>query len=514
MNQLDRPDYHSAAYEQMRKYWQPVIDVLDGTIGIREKHEYLPRFPKEPDDDYNYRVSTGVKFPATEKTLDGLVGLIFRRPPQLGADVPAAMQIDLENCDLMGSHWQVFSKELLREAISGGTSIILVDKSQPAETRRAELGARPYFAMYRVNQVINWRETLIDNARTLEQITFEEITQEPSGQYGEEQVVRYRTFMLTPDIDEEGNGSGKLIVRWQLKRKIEGDKDEDTQFILEAEGSLDARIDRIPLGIIIGGERKGLIESRSKLTELALLEICHYQKRTDYDLALHINNIPILWTAGRKESTAIQVIGHSVMIDVDQGGQVNYAEPTGASIGALQINLEDLKAEAAAIGISFLLEKPQPEATATASIIDEAHEASDLATIARRLKDGLETALNFWAQYEGFETGGTVDIGDVAALMISVDEIRLYREMYENDEIDLDTLWSILIRAGKLPHDFDREQVRKQLTRERLDDVIKKVQELQMSKKKARTLLGESEEEVTADMAVAAEEDNIPTTEL
>src|SRR5262249_42672943 len=108
----------------MEEAWKTICDVSGGTLHLRKKGpEYLPIEPAENrTQDYPIRLSRAIFFSAFERTLHGLVGMVFRKEPKFSKDVPEIIRGReetedqskregwAENIDLQGNHWTVFAK--------------------------------------------------------------------------------------------------------------------------------------------------------------------------------------------------------------------------------------------------------------------------------------------------------------------------------------------------------------------------------------------------------------------
>jgi len=66
-----------------------MADTVAGTLRLREcGPEYLPPEPAEKDEHYKYRRLRSIFFNAVDRTLNGLVGMVFRNDPKLADNVP------------------------------------------------------------------------------------------------------------------------------------------------------------------------------------------------------------------------------------------------------------------------------------------------------------------------------------------------------------------------------------------------------------------------------------------
>jgi hypothetical protein len=89
----NKPAYKCAAHQKMELGWKIVRDVSEGTLHLREsKSEYLPPEPAEDFRDFGTRLSRAIFFNAFERTLHGLVGMVFRKEPKLSKDVPEVIR--------------------------------------------------------------------------------------------------------------------------------------------------------------------------------------------------------------------------------------------------------------------------------------------------------------------------------------------------------------------------------------------------------------------------------------
>jgi hypothetical protein len=488
----NKPNYKCADYQEMACDWEIVDDLSKGARHLRSMGaKYLPVEPAEDrGKDYPIRLSRTLLFNAFERTLNGLVGMVFRKEPKLAQDVPevirgreeAETQSRLEgwaeNIDLQGAAWTVFAKEVFTDAMRLGHAFIYVDmppKLPPGATLadEREAGRRPYWVSYRASQALNWRSAMETRAvtlsngatvtvptgrRVLQQIAFEECSHESDGDYGEKEVKRYR--VLRPGF-------------WELYRETK--TQTETDYVLEAAG--ESSLSEIPVAVIYG-RKTGYLTSKPPLLDLALINIGHYQKYSDYSEGLQMC-IPQLCFKGIDPNQSITVIGHHTFHVVRPEGDVWFAEPTGAGLEPQRQDLQDLEAQMARLGLAILAPNgPSPEKTATEVFANHVETDSDLATAARSLKDGQELALKFTAQYGDpkVTSGGSVEGLEIDQLTLSAQEMQAYSGMQAAGQLSLQTLWEILGRAGRLPENFDAKVEEKRVRAEakaRSDDFLR-----------------------------------------
>jgi hypothetical protein len=438
--QSDRPDYANAAHTSMSKAWTIVKDVSGGTARMREAATtYLPQEPAEKSPAYNRRLNRSVFFNAYDRTRDALVGMVFKNDPKVGDDVPGEIQNHLENIDLAGSHVDVFTKELFKDAFEGH-AFILVDMQPalpPGSTRADEIQAkrRPYWVKYKACQALNWRTSVINGETVLSQITFEEKTNEASGEYGEQTVCRYRVFRLVGGV-----------VSWTVYRKAVGNSPQD-EIVQEATGTM-SDFNKIPVAVVYGN-RLAMLESSPPLEDLAHLNIRHYQNYSDYAHILHVAQVPILVRTGiNTEDESIEVsVGRTIDVPNPEG-RVYWAEIQGPGIEAGRRELQDQEQRMALMGLSMLSQKTDSNVTATEIRSNNLQESSDLSTMARSLQDAIEMALEFHAKYLGMKSGGSVKLGVADSdLMLDAPMVLALSNAVDKGQLTLETWINILQRG-------------------------------------------------------------------
>jgi hypothetical protein len=464
----NQPDYVCKSAREMLTDIQIVRDVSAGTRHLRDcarANLYLPPEPKEQPEAYAIRKSRALLFNAYERAKNTLVGMVFSGEPELAPDVPEVMrgieaaegqakiEGQLEDCDLAGTHLFVFAKEFLTDAFEGHAFLYvdmppaLPSGSTLADERNQD--RRPYLVKYKADQAVNWR---LDSRGKLRQITFEECTTEDDGEYGEIEVKKYR--VLRP-------GS------WQLWKKVKDDAGKES-VILESEGST-SPVKDIPVSICYTKKKKPLV-SMPVMLDLAMTNLTHYAESSDYRIYLHIASRPLLWFKGRDKNKKVEAVGPYTIFDVSDTGQVAFAETTGAALGAARQDLKDLEDQMAMLGLSMLAEKV-PNKTATEVSGDQTREMSELASAARSLKDALEQALKYWAQYLGLPSGGQVKIGvDDDDLTVTPQEIQAFDAM-AGRVFSTETVREVIVNARRrvFPENYDKEEEKKRLEKESAD---------------------------------------------
>lgn len=466
-DKTNQPDYTNADYANAIEEMEPVRDVCDGSKAVRAKGQrYLPKYFAENQQAYDARLKIATLFPATARTWQGLVGMVFRREIKLSADVPElirgteaegktpAAEGHWENIDNAGTHGSVFAQQAFECAVRDGHSAIFVDMPPalaPGSTLADEKAAnrRPYWIKYEKDQILLPIRTVVENGQLkLQQVRFKECSTEPEGEFGEVEVHRIRVLRRDWVADETGM---RPRVIWQLYRKQKTD-DGSEKYLFETEGQIS--LPEIPIAFVYT-RKTGLGRSCPPLAEQVEQNLKHYRLESNHEKAL-VLCLPIPCAKGIDPQQTQIVVGTENLMRVPENGDFWFAEPAGTSFQPTSEEIDKTESRMARIGLSLLEPKAPQPTTATQNLLDHVKEESELATWVKSLADAIERCLGFHAAYLGLPSGGSVEItSTLERLTIPPEKLRSLSEMVANKQLSLETLWEILNRAGELPESFD-----------------------------------------------------------
>ena len=473
----DRPDIRSPVVEAMMGDLEVVRDVAKGFSGVYSQsrnytsvtlgklglsRQYLPKHPKETGENYAIRLARPTFFNAFLRTLDGLVGMVFRRNPVLGEDVPKAIREHWENIDNAGTHGDVFLKELFHDAMEAGHAGILVDYPKVANpesvtvAEEKEMGLRPYWVHVRKEDVFGFVTMQVASRTILEEVIVRQRTYERKGRFGQKPVTRFRVY--TRRIVQQDGQEPQLSVDYEVWQV----GDDGVPFPTEEKGVLGGMTE-IPL-VVVYGRRTGYMQSRPPLMDLAWLNILHYQTNSDYHHAAHLGNVPMFVTIGAGVEGEV-TIGPNTSVNLPEKADAKWVETSGKALGHTRQMLQDIEAQEAVMGLSLLARDTRQAETAEAKRLDKSEKDSALTSAARSLEDGIELALQFHAQFLGVQDGGSVSVNrDFEQQQMSAAEIDAIGRLVQAGDLSPETLWQTLIeKGGVLPDDFDAEVERDRL---------------------------------------------------
>src|SRR5512137_1490993 len=143
-------------YDANLPAWLRARDVFAGEDAIKAAGEkYLPRLNDQNHDDYEAYRARGSFFIATARTVEGFIGLIFRRDPTVKlpertAGVGSALRVFAEEVDLLGTSLYAHARNVVSEVIMVGRAGTLIDWQNEGQPRA-------YVVRYSAESILNWK---------------------------------------------------------------------------------------------------------------------------------------------------------------------------------------------------------------------------------------------------------------------------------------------------------------------------------------------------------------------
>lgn len=469
----NQPSFHHAVYRRNLPGWNLINDLLGGTRKMREKAAtYLPQAEKEPAGAYKVRVARTELFNGFLQTVEGLTGIMLRKPPQLGKDTDKVLLEDAEDIDLQGTHFEVFARQIGQDGLAKGYAGIFVDMADapPVVSKKDEevMGLRPYWVHVRAEDVINWRVERIGGRLEFTLLVIRDSVVKPAGEFGQQMVTRYRVYQLEVTKADDGRVESRRVT-WSLWDKGEQDSvavKVKTGVLLTANG---APIARIPFSPYYAALPVGPLTVPIPLEDLAHTTVAHYQVRADRRYSLHLSDVPILALIGGNLQEGEEFyVGPNATAKIPMGGDLKWVAPT-APLEQTRIELQDLIQEMASFGLAYLSRETRAAETAEAKRMDKEQSSSKLVVAGRGLQDALEGAWAFHAEYRGVDTEVEVQM-DLDPERLSMDPATMtaYDAMVMGGRLSLRRFWQILQLNRMLPDDFDEEEELKAIAEETL----------------------------------------------
>lgn len=351
--------------------------------------KYLPAFIPDDPERYEQYLKRAVYTNVVGRTLDGLLGLAFRKEPTF--TLPAELDYMSDDADGQGLSLEQVSKIIVGELLQAGRVGLLVDYPEADPGLSVEdvrmLGLSATVAVYASESIINWS----DDGRL---IVLRETVEERSGadEFHAETKYRYRVLSL-----DEGGYVQRVF-------------DEGGQVVgrKEPRGADGRRLKTIPF-VWVGAETNTASIDLPPLYDLAELNIAHYRNSADQEESLFIHGQGTLFVSSEMTADQFNVANpNGIVVGARRGhflgkggsAQLLQTAPNDALSVAMQAKLDQMLA----LGAQIITPKTGVE-TAEAARIRSASEASVLSTVVANASEAIEAA----CEYATLFMGGNAD---------------------------------------------------------------------------------------------------------
>lgn len=427
------------AYDASLTKWQRCRDLFEGQDQVKLKGEkYLPMLMGQDKESYDRYKKRAVFYNAFGRTITGLHGMIFRKPPNVV--LPAAVKEMSEDITLTGIDLGVFVQQVTEEILITGRYGVLIDYPKTeaktlADTQR--LGDRPNLCGYTAEQIINWRTRRVGSKTVLSMVILaEEVEQiDEQNQYKTNIVTQYRKLELTDanvyevSVWECQNGKDVLI--------------EDPYQPQMAGKPLDF----IPFMICGTNDTTPDVESPPML-DLADMNVAHYCVSADYEHGCHFTGLPTPVITGytpQPEDSAITLGSESAICLPNPQSSAHFLEFQGAGLTYLENNLASKERMMAVLGARMLEQMKKGVETAEVASIHRAGEQSILATIAQTISTVMEDALEVFSQWAGSDGEVKYDLNrDFHPLPLDANGLTALVKAWQSGAISYDSLFNKL----------------------------------------------------------------------
>lgn len=447
-----------ADYDRLLPLWTKCRDVMAGQEAVHGKGTaYLPRLSGQSDTDYLAYKSRALSYNATRRTLDGLTGLIFRKPPRF--DLSRALSAVAADIDLSGLDSQGFAECIVEEVLTVGRVGVLVDhpplRSDVKSMAHAlNVSQRPFLRLYRAEDILDWRIGQIDNRSQATQIRLREWIELPSPDREFESRSLEQIRVL--DLDQSG------AYRQRVFRKTDGTWEEQE----EVRPLMNGRpMPAIPF-VFFGPKDTSERPERPPLIDLANVNLSHYRTSADLEHGAHFSGLPTAVITGHRleEGETLSIGSGEAWVLAAPDARASFLEFTGQGLGALERSLARKEAQMAAIGARMLAPEKRAAEAAESLAIRHGGEQAVLASLAQAVSHGLTKALEVLRDWAGATGVVRIELNrDYMPNPMSAQSLAAHVEAWQAGALSAHSLFEAL-QAGEIISpglSFDREQARK-----------------------------------------------------
>lgn len=378
-------------YDANQDVWRKCRDSVEGQEAIHKaRTKYLPKLTGQDEKSYDSYLKRTVYYNATARTLDGMVGLMFAKKPII--ELPNLLLDAMERADQYGNELTVFAQNVAEDILQTDRVGVLVDYPQTANemtvAQAQEQNVRPYLAMYKAEQITNWRMETINNQKRFAMVTLREEREIWEDEFKSSMETVYRVLDVL-----EGVYRQRLFV--QIK----------DHWIVESEvfPVMDGRpMTEIPF-FMITSEGVNVSCVKPPLIDLVNVNLSHYRTSADLEHAAHFTGLPtpVITGISPKSDQVFHIGSKRAWVLNDPNATAFFLEFTGQGLQALEERLRVKERHIATLGARMLADEKASAETAEAHQIKRQGENSALAAIAASISDGIAGALMVAAQWMG-----------------------------------------------------------------------------------------------------------------
>jgi len=357
--------------------WKTVRDVVSGDQAMR-CGGYLPDLNAADKSEENRArnvayVERAVFYGATGRTLDGLVGLAFRRDPR--STLPPQLEYLLKDADGRKNSIYQQSQASVGNVLEVGRHGLYVDFDERLN--------RPVIKAYAAESIINWR---FDNGQ-LSLVVLKECVEVPDD-FGLTEVVQYRELALDGGVFVcrvwQDNGAGLTMIEQTIPR------------------SSASTFDFIPFQFI-GSRNNDADIDDSPLYDLAKLNVAHFRNSADYEDSVFYVGQAQPYIAGlteewrdHLEADKTAYIGSRKAMLLPTGGSFGFAQPEPNTL--VKEAMDQKEAQMVAMG-ARLLDQTRAAVTATQNENDKEASTSILSMCVSNVNEAYQSVIGWCGKY-------------------------------------------------------------------------------------------------------------------
>ncbi len=439
--------------------WRKCRDVVAGQEAVQARGElYLPRLDGQSDGDYGAYKARALFYNASQRTLDGMLGLIFRRAPRV--DLPPALDPLSQDVDMAGLALPAFAESCVREVLTVGRCGILADHP-PARPELVTAGQaaganqRPFLRLFRAEDIIDWREGQRHNATVLTQVRLAESVAvgDPEDEFASLDLPQIRVL----DLDGEG------LYRQRLYRKIDDDwrqAGQDIQPLMNGR-----RMSFIPF-VFLGPKDTRPAVDKPPLLDLVNVNLSHYRSTADLEHGAHFTGLPTAVITGHRleEGEGLSIGAGEAWVLASPDAEASFLEFKGQGLSTLERRLDAKEAQMAAIGARLLAPDKRAAEAAETMALRRAGENSVLAGLAQAISHGLTRALAMLAAWAGTPGAVRFDLNrDYLPVAMSAQELNAHVAAWQAGALSTRSLFEALQQGEVIAEavTFEAEEARK-----------------------------------------------------
>lgn len=388
-------------YEYSLPLWRKVRTAIQGEEAVKDAGiVYLPKLSGQHDSEYLDYKSRAMFYGASGRTVQGLTGAIFRKPPDI--KFPEANKELLKTIGRHKEPIEDVAKEIVEACTGIGRVGVLVDAPRTEN-------AKPFITLYAAESIINWLAADGPNGEEIVQVVLEEVVEvrDENDPFLTKKVTRYRVLSLgDPNSDELTQSEvdlGDIYFQDVFEEQTTKQNGKNV-------------ISLVYLGRIIPRKRGGQVwrkipfqavnsssirlkPEKSPILDLVNVNLSHYRNSADLEHGRHFTSLPTAWVTGFDPKTELTIGSARAWVSSEVNAKAGFLEFTGAGLGHLADGMKDKEKLMAILGARMLEELPVGTEAAETVRLRQSGEASALSSIALTCSTAITQALKDFADW-------------------------------------------------------------------------------------------------------------------
>jgi len=382
------PSYHRPELQVLLPSLELAVDcwsLLSLNGRGSEKAKYLPKETAEPADAYRARLNRTSYSSIYRDAIRGYAGLLNRF--QI-IDPPPSMLAAEQNIDLQGSSVYSFYNHADEFAIRDGGVFIAVDMP-PSEGSNNYLdeqrdGRSPYLMLIERRDVVNWSVEYVRGREFVSHATVRQIRcRHDPRSFGS--IIEPIYLVLRP-------GS---VETFRMEKR-------DGKWTSISEGIIETSLPMVSL-VWYGATSSRFAQGDLPMNGLAEMSLDHYKLRSDLVELLHKVSMPVPVRKGAPMGAngrpAPLILGPNTAVDLPEGSDFSFAEPSGKSLERHQSEISNVEGLMDRSSLQFLFGSAPK--TATEASLRAAQTSSQVTSLIRNKASSFTTIMRLWAAYAG-----------------------------------------------------------------------------------------------------------------
>lgn len=434
-------DTKHPAYEGAARLWAKCRDVVAGQEAVHAGGKtYLPHPSGYSASEYEAYKERALFYNATGRTVDGMSGLVFRRPPAV--EIPASAEFLRSDIDSAGTPLLTLCEKTVEDLLVTGRVGMLADYptiplgATAADARFA--GARPRVRMYRAEDIINWRVDEVRNRWQLTLVVLSECAEVRKDEFTTERVRRLRVLSLASGTYE--------VSMWQENENT----NEWSPIGDPAQPRMNGKpMDFIPF-VICGPMGSDPNVVKPPILDLVNVNLSHYRTTADYEHGLHFTGLPTPVVTGHafEANETFPLGSSSIKAFANPDAKVFFLEFEGGGLSNLSKRLEEKEQMMVSLGARMLASQQRGVEAAETAAIHRSAENSVLASLANAAGGALTTALTWCVLWTGSQEPARVPLNtDYLPTGLSAQELTALVAAWQSRAISHETLYDNLQRG-------------------------------------------------------------------